>query len=143
MIKKFTYVEALIIVALAALLLSLLFPALSKARRQANISLCQSNLYHVGIAYTLYINSNNKFYPTLKHSGYRFTMGQTALGVSAKERPLNAYYNTRLIAECPADKGQPMFNVKNVYKEWGSSYTATSNNDIQHCLFVWKKTKNH
>jgi type II secretory pathway pseudopilin PulG len=128
--KKFTALECLILCAVLGVLISLLAPALSSARAKMKLNVCQSNLYHIGMAYTLYTYSNNKYYPQLMNTGYRYTLGKSANGVSADERPLNKYYDTRVIAECPADKGQPMYPIENTYRDWGSSYTATSGSDL-------------
>ena len=57
-------------------------------------------------------------------------MGKDGDGKAAAIRPLNKYYDTREIAECPSDIGQPMHGIENIYREWGSSYTATSGNNI-------------
>ena len=140
--KKFTSVEFLILLAVMSVLISLLIPALSSARAKMKLNVCQSNLYHIGIAYTLYTYSNNKYYPQLNGvSGYRHTMGTDGDGRSAEVRPLNKYYDTREIAECPSDKGQPMFGTDNVFREWGSSYTATSGNDIYSIAYLSSSKK--
>ncbi|MCM8532421.1 MAG: type II secretion system GspH family protein [Lentisphaeraceae bacterium] len=142
--RKFTLNEFLILLAVMAILISLLFPAVSKAREKMKLNVCQSNLYHIGMANTLYAYSNNKLYPLLGKgiSGYRHTLGRFGDGISAERRPLNKYYNTKDYAECPSDKGQPMFtDILNTYKQWGSSYTATSGRNIYSIAFVQSHTK--
>ncbi|MCM8537203.1 MAG: type II secretion system GspH family protein [Lentisphaeraceae bacterium] len=142
--RRFTLNEFLILFAVMAILVSILVPALSSARAKMKLNVCQSNLYHIGMAYTLYAYSNNKYYPLLGQglSGYRHTLGKFGDGVSAERRPLNKYYETVNYAECPSDKGQPMFaDVLNTYRQWGSSYTATSGRSIYSIGFLQSHTQ--
>lgn len=56
----------MVVVAIIAILCSLLFPALAGAREKAKEMSCMSNLRQFGIAFEYYkIDSNNSFYSTL------------------------------------------------------------------------------
>ncbi|HEX3357661.1 MAG TPA: type II secretion system protein [Tepidisphaeraceae bacterium] len=54
----FTLTELMVVVGLIAVMISLLFPALGKARSAANSTACLSNLRQMGTAWTMYVTEN-------------------------------------------------------------------------------------
>ena len=57
----FTFVELLITVSVVIILLSLLLPALNKARAKANSAACTGNLKQIGLMVTQYANDFDDF----------------------------------------------------------------------------------
>ncbi len=63
--RGFTLVELLVVIGIIAVLISVLMPALRKARMAAQRVQCMSNLRQVGLAVQLYMTSNKEFFPPI------------------------------------------------------------------------------
>jgi len=57
--KGFTLIELLVVISIIALLLSILLPSLSIAKKKAKSLICRTNLRSMSLASSLYMSSNN------------------------------------------------------------------------------------
>lgn len=97
--KKFTLIEMLIVIAIIAILASLLLPSLRKARDKAYFAVCMSNLSQLHKANSIFMKNNNqKFIDQVdqanRKAGLNVGYAYAGLGGSWNPevtRPLNEY----------------------------------------------------
>ncbi|MCK4849814.1 MAG: prepilin-type N-terminal cleavage/methylation domain-containing protein [Phycisphaerae bacterium] len=107
----FSLIELLVVVAIIALLTSILVPALSQARESANKTLCAANLHGLALANCLYAGDHNGFFvpgaqdmtgfsPGLfRWHGYRPTVNDP---FDPSKGPLSPYFLDGKMKQCPS-----------------------------------------
>lgn len=91
--KGFTLIELLVVVSIIALLVSILLPALSRARQQAKAVVCMSNLRQWGLIFNLYLaedsGSSSRFMAGWEGADSRQTQWMYALRDISEANPTN------------------------------------------------------
>ena len=90
----FTLVELLVVIGIIALLISILLPALNKAREQANAAKCAANMRSAVQALMIYTAENKGWLPGPSTSGAIWKSGIDAIGpaeTSSDETPLQNF----------------------------------------------------
>ena len=107
--RGFTLVELLVVIGIIALLISILMPALSKARRQARQVQCASNLRQLGFAFRMYTNENRG------RSFMYLANVQTGLWIEI----LRPYGNIDGSRMCPEAQQVATNGVGTAFQAWG------------------------
>lgn len=66
--RAFTLIETLLVVSLITMLISILLPALSKARESSQRTLCVANLKQLSVAFRTYCSDNDERFPAGEYS---------------------------------------------------------------------------
>ena len=132
--RGFTLVELLVVIGIIALLISILLPALSKARQQANNVKCLANLRQLGLAYAQYVVNNRG--RSIVYFGNITTIANTDPAFVMWQENLRPYYGatprpgvyedtSRSVRYCPnaSDLADPKW-VTTIGGCWGTTNTA-------------------
>ncbi|MFI5378774.1 MAG: type II secretion system protein [Tepidisphaerales bacterium] len=120
--RAFTLVELLVVIGIIALLISVLLPALSRARASAARAKCLSNIRNMELAQVMYCNDNHNY---LIQAGFGHG------GVANEDdiawfNTLQKYYQQKLLVRCPSDDSQFWPPGPPVPNSGGNQYRQTS-----------------
>lgn len=152
--RGFTLLELMVSVAIIAVLISVLLPALLKARQVSHRTVCMGNLKQLGYAFQQYLLDHRRFPQASESMDWRYggvefrdSGGGLVLATLTASRPLNSVLSDTLptvsgelagLYRCPADSGLwrgrasragsvSVLEGKSCYTMFGNSYRANLN----------------
>ena len=162
--KAFTLIELLVVISIIALLVSILMPALNKARDQAKKTVCSSNLRSLAMATIYYCENNNGRTPSASNTwldgtvtkagwcGYTYDAnGENTLDPQVQKYGNSTDTYTGLVKgqlwkyiestdcwRCPADPDKLQVRSYCMSAQWWSKFTL-SNNSVNYDTTTAKK----
>lgn len=123
--RGFTLIEVLVVVAIIALLITILLPSLTRARYQAQSTVCLGNLRQLGISVVAYANTFNEYIPPVdpaqKDVGPKDTQVGPDWNYQVGSDDMRVYYPkfgpTLKLWECPAAR-----NVVKIRDDLANTY---------------------
>jgi prepilin-type N-terminal cleavage/methylation domain-containing protein len=129
--SAFSLVELLVVMAVVAVLTSLLLPALSQARRSSGAAHCRNNLRQIALACAMYVDDNQQcFPPALRRNPWFQSLGLPGLDGRILVCPADASARQGSSSPEPNSQTTPRSFLMNGFTDWiktiagEESYTA-------------------
>jgi len=121
--RGFTLIEILIVIAIVAVLLGLLLPAVVRVRDAANKARCQSNLHQIGIALHAFNDQFGRLPAAKIHSGSAGSGQPNYVGpeVNFSNEPFKVYNHTGWVALLPYLEQNALFSRYNYHQPSSNS----------------------
>lgn len=120
-IKGFTLIELMIVIAIIAILAAILIPNFIRAREEAQLSACESNLKNISTSIEMYSTDWNGFYPGATTQG----TGGGVLPTGLADTSFTPTY-MQSIPSCPTDNTAYTYTVSNMN---GNAFTISQNSN--------------
>lgn len=126
----FTLIEVLVVVAIIALLISILLPSLKGARDQANRAVCASNLHQMGLAMRSYAQDYNGYLPYRGWFSYSISeVPREAYGSGGETT--KTLVNLAMLMGKHLATAKPNPEIRKFGKEWDVLYCTTTKTKYQ------------
>ena len=122
----FTLIELLCVIAIIAILSSLLMPEVQQMRNKALSTQCTANLRQIGVSVNLYLSEHDNIYPYIEPTNPNSGMPDPYANqpdIQAQAKTLLATFQpygvTDKVLQCPSDM---LSGTNSSYSQYGTSY---------------------
>ncbi|MHC4573736.1 MAG: prepilin-type N-terminal cleavage/methylation domain-containing protein [Planctomycetota bacterium] len=144
--RGFTLIELLVVIAIIALLLSILFPAISLAKMQAKAAVCKSNLHQWAVVWDMWFCDNDYKFMSGEEWEELLPEGSGCPDTGYTERRvdngdhawffiLTPYYSNPELVCCPSAKKDPVGFLED--KADGGEGVRTRKDSVFSCWALW------